>query len=321
MRGLIERIKGERRLPFDHWRYRLLHWVFGINPTRAKDSKLPSFLYEHYCPLFHVTNTFVVMLPLIIFVKILIKLVKGVVGAIKYCISKLPSLPEKSVDAEQLEIDYIWHAIKHRSYYIYHADFERFWNIFSDDFTILSKEKVKEYFEIMCKKYFAAQDAAAERLALRNSRIAWLASTASFIFRYVGYGLYGAGTAGMIIAAYYVLPYVWENVWFIATNLVTAFKWIAYAAIVGSIFAFLGVLTINSKWFDEVSKLVVSILKTDVAPNNGLLKRSFRKTGRTIVAVVDGVVDFVHTIYDNNCPPITIVYGDEAKIENSILES
>lgn len=69
---LLKSIKGTRRLSYNHWRYRLLHWIFGVrNPSC---SGLPRFLYTHYCPLFHLTNILVICLMLIIPLKIVLLL-------------------------------------------------------------------------------------------------------------------------------------------------------------------------------------------------------------------------------------------------------
>ncbi len=76
--SLIQYIKRDRSLSFSDWRYRLLHWVFGISPKTPSESPLPGFLYTHYCPLFHLTNILAILFPLIF----LIKLVVGVLAMI-----------------------------------------------------------------------------------------------------------------------------------------------------------------------------------------------------------------------------------------------
>src|SRR5690348_8046854 len=67
--------KEERRLSLKHWRYRLLHWCFNVEPNPGSNiTILPKFLYTHYCPLFHLTNLIAILLPFIILIKILVQL-------------------------------------------------------------------------------------------------------------------------------------------------------------------------------------------------------------------------------------------------------
>lgn len=68
------------------WRYRLLHWVNGINPQtkeEAIDEGMPQFLYTHYCPLFHLTNLFLLLSPIILTYKLVKKFVLLVSSVIK----------------------------------------------------------------------------------------------------------------------------------------------------------------------------------------------------------------------------------------------
>lgn len=65
MESILARIKGERKLSFNSFRYRILHWSFFLHwpfakaPKTPAESPLPNFLYTHYCPLFHLTNLLV----------------------------------------------------------------------------------------------------------------------------------------------------------------------------------------------------------------------------------------------------------------------
>lgn len=70
LEGILEAIKGEKKMSFHHWRYRLLHWAFGEKADTPEQSGLPRFLYTHYCPLFHLTNLIAIFAPAILFVKL-----------------------------------------------------------------------------------------------------------------------------------------------------------------------------------------------------------------------------------------------------------
>lgn len=68
--NILEAIKGDRKMSLNHWRYRLLHWFFGINPATPAESSLPKQFYTHYCPLFHVTNLIALFSPFILCFKL-----------------------------------------------------------------------------------------------------------------------------------------------------------------------------------------------------------------------------------------------------------
>ena len=68
--SLLDSVKGDRQMSFNSFRYRLLHWCFGINPKTPAESNLPKMLYTHYCPLFHLTNLIAIFSPIILMCKI-----------------------------------------------------------------------------------------------------------------------------------------------------------------------------------------------------------------------------------------------------------
>lgn len=72
MHGILESIKRDRQYSFSHWRYRLLHWTFSVDPKTPAESPLPQMLYTHLCPIFHLANILVIFFPLIVFVKAII---------------------------------------------------------------------------------------------------------------------------------------------------------------------------------------------------------------------------------------------------------
>lgn len=83
--GIMDSIKGTRKLSYNHWRYRLLHWCFNIQnpPTDLNRTELPKFLYTHYCPLFHLTNLIAIFSPIILFIKIACVIVGATIAGIK----------------------------------------------------------------------------------------------------------------------------------------------------------------------------------------------------------------------------------------------
>jgi len=83
-------IKSDKKLHFSHWRFKILHWAFGIDPKSPNESKLPKYLYTKYCPLFHLTNLIVLFsIPILLF-KIAISLfTKVLIPTIFYFISMI----------------------------------------------------------------------------------------------------------------------------------------------------------------------------------------------------------------------------------------
>ena len=63
--NLLASIKEDHRMTLNHWRYRILHWYFNVNPSSPDESPLSRAFYTHYCPLFHVTNLIVIFSPAI----------------------------------------------------------------------------------------------------------------------------------------------------------------------------------------------------------------------------------------------------------------
>ncbi len=113
---LIQAIKGPKRMSFKHWRYRLLHWCFSVNPNPANQygSPLPRFLYTHYCPLFHLTNLIALFAPLIIVCKtawfifrytwvVLDAIAGAITAAAGYIAKKYRNRPRAEPSKEQID--------------------------------------------------------------------------------------------------------------------------------------------------------------------------------------------------------------------------
>lgn len=82
--NFIQVIKRPRHLTFNHWRYRILHWTFNIEPSTPEESSLPNFLYTHYCPLFHMTNMLLLVSPITLILKIALSLLKFPLKFVKF---------------------------------------------------------------------------------------------------------------------------------------------------------------------------------------------------------------------------------------------
>ncbi len=109
--GILESIKSHKKMSFNHWRYRILHWAFNIknpefHPDAMSPNGLPKFLYTHYCPLFHLTNLIALLSPLILGIRFFILVVSALSAVLdlipfKKIFALLPSLPKPSEKEKQ----------------------------------------------------------------------------------------------------------------------------------------------------------------------------------------------------------------------------
>jgi hypothetical protein len=197
--SIWDSIKGERRLTLDHWRYRLLHWTFRVekpNPQKPEASGLPKFLYTHYCPLFHLTNLIVILLPLLIPIRVTLFLIGLVVSLLSFAgrtllsvldlipiqrmvnflISLLPEPKEKEKPKPNPKSEWRLCRLLTDKYHAFdeHGTFDGFWTVYANQFSALNREEVELVFgdqicRILAKK--KAEEARQQRL--RERREVW----------------------------------------------------------------------------------------------------------------------------------------------------
>lgn len=178
--SILESIKAERKLSFNHWRYRILHWTFNVNAPQTDWHELPNFLYTHYCPLFHLTNLIAILSPLILLIKCCILLVRAINSVIelipfeklflvfdkfKSSIKPIKVLKKVTLQDEKRKlIDYICSLG-------YTILFKDFWESYSKYFSILTKEEAEPIFNEYSAKLEAAIIAAKIRKDKWRDRI------------------------------------------------------------------------------------------------------------------------------------------------------
>jgi hypothetical protein len=102
VRDMFKFIKSNKQMSMDHWRYRLLHWTWGLNKDGCKEwvdsdgekctsggRELPRFFYTHYCPLFHMTNILAIFSPIILFLKLWCLLLQFIFFTLSYFVNLL----------------------------------------------------------------------------------------------------------------------------------------------------------------------------------------------------------------------------------------
>ena len=227
--SLLDAIKGPKTLSFNHWRYRLLHWCFFVKATCPAESPLPSFMYTHYCPLFHVTNLIALLSPAIALVRWTTWLIGLVLlGAffltlpIFWVCGKTwemltEFLPKQTKTKKQFEEE----ELRRRSDIKFLKELinkgrgdqytpEQFYSRYMYEFQFFSKEELMTMFEIMAEEHRLKAELAAERAKLRAKReeewrafFSSMAIYSQIIVKCLLYVLY----AGMLIGAAALIYY------------------------------------------------------------------------------------------------------------------
>lgn len=337
--GILDSIKGERKLSFNHWRYRLLHWCFNVKNPDPKDlynttGGMPKFLYTHYCPLFHLTNLIAIFSPLILFIKVVCVVVGAVIAGLRavpwdkigefFAKFKPKPDPNKKKPAEVIppkatkgtervtavnlicDLGVGW-------------DFESFWNSKSYHFNLLDRQEVEAIFNEYMPKIIEAHERAKKRKEeLRKMLIFWTNFSRVFIkwFLNVFY------VALALVALYLVVlavPYIWDGLcWFgngiywLFTDggsvemLLFVLKITGLGLLFGGIIFVLAKVGFLQRFWEGMchgcSKL---------APPFYVVPKFFAWVGGGFTAAGE----FVKMFYEENCPPITLVSPEEAKVE------
>lgn len=310
---LINAIKGTRKLTLNHWRYRLLHWSFGIDAQDAQDGKhggLPKFLYTHYCPLFHLTNILVLVAPVILCVRILYHLFSFLSVPIEYICSganfvidsyksSIKARPGKS--AKQKELEFIYDRINHKLQQ-YNYDFD----CVTADFIVScchveyhTDDEVRE----IAKKYLAkAKVQHLKKLEAEKRRAAQMVFWINWS-RTILKGIYALiALLGLYATVVYIVPFLlwlliclfyvdWWNILYLALSVIV---YLACCAIPASIFIYIATKLENSD--DIIRRSII-----------GFLREVFGGIG----SFFNECCDFIAIIYENNCPPIELVSGSD----------
>lgn len=332
--SILESIKGERKLSFNHWRYRILHWAFNVKAPDINHlgyTGLPMFLYTHYCPLFHLTNLIALLSPLILSIKLIILLIRGLCA----CLDLLPinsfcdflSKCLSKFKSETIE-EYVENLKSQKSQKkkcleficAYSGDFENFWKSYSNIFHDLDKISVKVMFdEYMPKVEEARKSAELRKRKWRERIIFWTNFSRVFIkwamnvayLALVSLLLYGFYTfAGTILNG---LSWCCSFIYWLFTDSVSLDfviflgKVIFYNGLAGFVFYILFRIGVLSRFMHTVDKGFGYIL-----PPLAILLVPFRwmKSGW------NNACEFISMFYEENCPPVKLVDEKEALVES-----
>lgn len=330
-------------MTLDHWRYRLLHWAFGYNKEGKKkcyynDSEyyeeLPKFLYTHYCPLFHLTNIILILLPFVFIGKIvgrlgrfawylILRLVKNIDIFNKFCErfwakrAKFLKRAKKQVEKQEKRARFKdpWKLIYKYLNNIHDYDnFDWFWHHYNDKFS-QSKDEILEIWDKIRKNIIKLKEQrAARKEAIRQNIIFWtnLSSTllkwffnifyaCLFIVVGLAFILYGS-----TLAAGFLACIAWCLIHLMTFEWILAIKWI-----VGGIFGLCLLVTIiyslYKSWKSFNKQIKHSTILLPVALIVGISVAFCKK----VTNVLLNIKEFFSMFYEENCPPITIIEREE----------
>lgn len=344
--SILDSIKGERKLSFKHWRYRLLHWCFNVedpNPHDIYSTGLPTFLYTHYCPLFHLTNLIALLSPLILMIKIICLVVMGVVhgfsavpwrkawGLVSWI--KIPELsfpktkaaaapaPRKPTLQEErlLMIDMLNHWRT--------GDFASWWAANGASFQILDAATAEVLFAEYTLKLMYARERAKQRQArLREGLIFWTNFSRVFI-KWALYSFYGFLAMSM---AYLACISFWPVVGLFAIigGAICHFFIRAFSSMGNQFFIDSVVMTLK-----VVFLMALTVGAFHVGFRSGLFDAGYSYIAAGVRKVLEpfafvgtffnwigsccnSVLEFVAMFYEENCPPIVLVSPEEEKIDD-----
>ena len=334
-------------------------WEDWENDWKAH-SDLPYFLYTHYCPLFHITNLIAILFPIVLMVKIVVGLCCGIKkcsGLIIAAISSLPwqklantiekfniafkwSKKSKNIDVSSREEARKKETIKNEKRrllrYMVRSDyttFDELWNMCCDmhstaNFSFLSKEDAEQLFNKHIEKILKAKKQIEERKERTKQRLIFW-SNFSQVFLRCFFNIAYVIIAILVFWGFckvtpQVLFFMVDCVKFLMTfdtlSFLIAFGWILLRVIIVGgacsivIYGFCKLKILQKCGLALTSSLVA------VSPPFVLVGNLFCLPFQWVATLCNNTVEFVGMFYEENCPPITIVSGEEEIITNELEE-
>ena len=333
--SILDSIKGQRKLSFRHWRYRLLHWTFGVkdaDPKRPQDTGLPKYLYTHFCPLFHLTNLIAILSPIILFIKIVkvvaLAFIAGFNGIPWEKIGKLvPSMP-KAPPSDQPAVQLVKRkrsaATENRATVNLccdwdNTDFVTFWGTHGPMYETMTRDEVEVVFKEWMPKVIEARNRSKVRKdKMRERLIFWTNFSRVFSKGFLNVFYFLLAAAALYIM-YYVAGPVWDGLCWFAKGVYWLFTdagSLSFLLLLGKVLFFMAVLFGGFYVLAKVG--FIQRFVTSVGNGLAYLSPPFYLVGRFfdwLKGGWDSVVEFVSMFYEENCPPIILVTPEEAAVE------
>lgn len=350
--NILASIKAEKKMSFRHWRYRLLHWTFGEDATTPEESDLPRFLYTHYCPLFHLTNLIAVLFPLIFFVKLVVGFFRGIakccvligdaVGALPWdklaavkarlFPKRAPAPPRQPTDEERRAAGIkrdkknLLEALLRTSFG--ETEFEAFWDRNRYEYSFLTKEEAEHFYVTRMAKIIAARKRVEERKEKMKQRLIFWTNFSHIFLKWFFNICYIVLAVVVAWVLWKIVPpcisAIFAFIAFLATFEVLPFliwlgTWLVRVGAVGGALA----IVVYCFWrFSLIRKCGYALGSSlsAVSPPFVLLGTWFCLPFKWTVAACVNTVEFIKMFYEENCPPITIVSGEDETIAEELGE-
>ena len=351
----IDYIKRDRDLTFSHWRYRILHWTFGVKAKTPDSSPLPTFLYTHYCPLFHMTNILAVVSPVVMLIKIVIGLMALVGGAALYLWNDIVPLvtepmgryirylEEKGYAATkakmstpqyqvaQLRKNKAEEAANVRNWCRIHGS-DHVTKHFLKDLQYLSIEESS----VVVEKMKTAEEAHLERQRLNKERaearkkemaermVFWIRFSQIFVKGLTGVVLALAACL-LVYLLFLLVPAVFGLLCLVGSRLIEMISW-CWVVLTNVSLAGVFDLSLQIIAGTAIVMVLTAVFYKALPSVFGFLDKVFNTpiniggdivnaTGKTISDTVGSVFEFLSALYDDNCPAITVVTEDLEEYE------
>lgn len=310
---LIKYLKRNREVSLNHWRYRLLHWFFGVNKENAQ-SKLPRFFYTHWCPVVQFTNLLVLGLPLILLFRFVYLLGVGFFTFVDGLISLIPERkyeePVELTEEEKIKVEtsLVIQFLKENPQYIGKSD--------SADLCIsyyslksLNAKTVQDILDKTSAKLKKIQEEEAARKAAMQQRIVFWVNISQVFVKWALFAFYIVATVGAI---YFGTPLLisFIKMCFLASGWFLTINWFKFAFQVSCfLISVLVVAGIGLGIFTLLNKLgfLLDIILVPCA----IVKDAVKDTFFTIYGFIEKTIEFFGMLFEENCPKITIVDDKE----------
>lgn len=339
--SILDSIKGERKLSFNCWRYRLLHWCFEVEDADQKypeKTGLPKFLYTHYCPLFHLTNLIAILLPVILLVKAFKIFAFAMFNALSaFPLDKVCHCMDR-FKASSIGASYIRTKIAEdertdtynfcREFFTSHAElhvqFDEFWNTHVVKYIFLDKEAVKAIFlDYMPKVIEARERQKLIKDQFRERMVFWINFSRVFI-KWAMNVLYFVLTGLALYVAYLLASPVWWGMCWLADGIHFLFTdegSVSFLLLFVKVFLFLGL--VGGAMYGLAKAGFLQRFGTAMSSGWTYINPPFYLAGHLFCWVVGGIKsasEFVSMFYEENCPPIILVSPEEEKLEEIVTK-
>ena len=323
LKEAVTAITDEKKLSYNHWRYRLLHWCFSVkDPDR---SHLPRFFYTHYCPLFHMTNMIALFSPFIFGFKI-VALIFKIIGSVfcainNFCEARseqITAAKQAAFDALSDDEKYAMFIDGEEAYFRKrmlkslardpNLQFSDFWPHNSYHFTYLKSDRA----EVLWISYFAKIIEANEILKARREKfkermVIWV-NLSRVVIKIALVAMYVTFAAVAIYLGYhYAIPCAVAIIKFIASDKLIVLFWICMKLLLaGATIAFVLI---------SIERLINTFnLTTVIAPPFTAMKDMIFGFFKWIRNTIKSFCEFMAMFYEEHCPPIKIVNDADAEI-------